>query len=247
MLQAVAELPMQGLDLGVARRELEERGGEPERVGVVGWTRARGLRPLKVEGLRERPGVSVTAGVAAKQSCARASSGSGDAALAASKAERARARLGDTDAGVRLAEASFVGWVGGGAPCLKAARRILAQVRSLSGASAEALVEFESLCDGPNDTPAMLSGHLICRAEALVGVGRVREAEAELWAATALAREMSAKGWELRAATHLARLLQDRGDRAAARDALLPVCQGFAEGADAADFKDALAMVTVLA
>ena len=49
----------------------------------------------------------------------------------------------------------------------------------------------------------------------------------------------SAKSWELRAATSLARLWRDQGQRAQARDLLAPVYDWFTEGFDTADLKDA--------
>ena len=48
-------------------------------------------------------------------------------------------------------------------------------------------------------------------------------AEADFRDAIALAREMSSKTWELRAATSLARLWRDQGKHTAARDLLAPV------------------------
>jgi DNA-binding winged helix-turn-helix (wHTH) protein/tetratricopeptide (TPR) repeat protein len=158
----------------------------------------------------------------------------------------ARAHLGAGDESLALAERSVVGWVGGGVPRLAEARRMLAQVRSVCGATAEALAEFDSLCEAANDNPVMLSGHLIGRAEARITAGRPREAEADLRAAIELAQQRGAKGWELRAATHLAGLLRGRGDLDAARDALAPVVQWFAEGRSTPDLKDARAMLDTL-
>jgi len=63
-------------------------------------------------------------------------------------------------------------------------------------------------------------------------------AEADFRDAIALAREMSAKTWELRAATSLARLWRDQGKSAEARDLLAPVYGSFTEGFDTADLKD---------
>jgi predicted ATPase len=54
-----------------------------------------------------------------------------------------------------------------------------------------------------------------------------------------IARVQSAKSWELRAATSLARLWRDQGKRAPARDLLAPVYGWFTEGLDTADLKDA--------
>jgi predicted ATPase len=56
----------------------------------------------------------------------------------------------------------------------------------------------------------------------------------------------SAKSWELRAATSLARLWRDQGRRAEARDLLAPVYGWFTEGFDTADLKDAKALLDEL-
>ena len=77
--------------------------------------------------------------------------------------------------------------------------------------------------------------------------GEKELAEADFRAAIALAREMSAKAWELRAATSLARLWRDQGRRAEARDLLAPVYGWFTEGFDTADLKDAEALLGELA
>ena len=52
-----------------------------------------------------------------------------------------------------------------------------------------------------------------------------------------VARDQSARLWELRAATSLARLWRDQGKRAEARDLLAPVYDWFTEGFDTADLK----------
>ena len=62
-----------------------------------------------------------------------------------------------------------------------------------------------------------------------------------------LAREMSAKAWELRAATSLARLMRNRSQRSEARDLLAPVYGWFSEGFDTGDLKDAKALLAALA
>lgn len=158
----------------------------------------------------------------------------------------ARAHLGLADEGLALAEKSLVGWVGGGVPRLSEARRMLAQVRALNGQAAEAAAEFDDLCEAPNDNPVMLSGHLIGRAEVRIRLGCLSDAETDLRAAIALAQDRAAMGWRLRAATLLAGLLRQRGDCAAARDVLLPVCQWFSEGRDTVDLKEATAMLAAL-
>ena len=70
--------------------------------------------------------------------------------------------------------------------------------------------------------------------------GRGEEAEAALRAAMDWTRRQQAKSWELRAATTLAQLLAERGERAAARKLLAPVFDWFTEGFDTRDLKAAL-------
>ena len=64
--------------------------------------------------------------------------------------------------------------------------------------------------------------------------------------ALAMARRQRAKAWELRAAMSLARLRQQRGDRAGAREVLGPVYHWFAEGFDTADLVEASVMLAEL-
>ena len=58
---------------------------------------------------------------------------------------------------------------------------------------------------------------------------------------------MSAKGWELRAATSLAGLWGEEGRRAEASDRLAPISGWFAEGFDTVDLKKARALLDELA
>ena len=57
----------------------------------------------------------------------------------------------------------------------------------------------------------------------------------------------SAKGWELRAATSLARLWRDQGKPQQARELLAPVYGWFTEGFDTRDLKEAKALLDTLA
>jgi predicted ATPase len=65
--------------------------------------------------------------------------------------------------------------------------------------------------------------------------------------ALAIAREQGARGYELRAATSLARLWREQGRRTEARDLLAPVYGWFTEGFDTADLKEAKALLDTLA
>jgi class 3 adenylate cyclase len=73
-----------------------------------------------------------------------------------------------------------------------------------------------------------------------------KDAEALLHASLVKAREQGARLWELRTATDLAGRLRDRGDFAAAREVLGPVCDWFSEGREAADYVAARALYDAL-
>jgi predicted ATPase len=79
------------------------------------------------------------------------------------------------------------------------------------------------------------------------GPDTAAEAETCFRQALDIAQVQSAKSWELRAATSLARLRRDQGKRAEAHDLLAPVYGWFSEGFDTADLKDAKALLEELA
>jgi len=72
------------------------------------------------------------------------------------------------------------------------------------------------------------------------------EAETSFRGAIEIARGQSAKWWELRATTSLARLLRDANRRDEARSILSDVYNWFTEGFDTADLKDAKALLEEL-
>jgi predicted ATPase len=73
------------------------------------------------------------------------------------------------------------------------------------------------------------------------------KAEDSFRTALAIARGQRTRGYELRAATSLARLWRDQGRRGEARDLLAPVYGWFTEGFDTADLKEAEALLDKLA
>jgi predicted ATPase len=73
------------------------------------------------------------------------------------------------------------------------------------------------------------------------------KAEASFCEALEVARRQSAKSWELRAATSLARLWQEQGRRDEARALLAPVYDWFTEGFETKDLKEAKALLEELA
>jgi class 3 adenylate cyclase/tetratricopeptide (TPR) repeat protein len=72
------------------------------------------------------------------------------------------------------------------------------------------------------------------------------QAEQSLRTAIEIARAQSAKSWELRATTSLARLLAAQGKREEARTMLADIYNWFTEGFDTADLKDAKALLEEL-
>jgi predicted ATPase len=73
------------------------------------------------------------------------------------------------------------------------------------------------------------------------------KAEKSFRTALAIAREQGTRGYELRAATSLARLWRERGRLTEARDLLAPLYGWFTEGFDTADLKEAKALLDELA
>jgi predicted ATPase len=73
------------------------------------------------------------------------------------------------------------------------------------------------------------------------------KAEESFRTALAIAREQGTRGYELRAATSLARLWREQGRQTEARDLLAPLYGWFTEGFDTADLKDAKALLDELA
>jgi predicted ATPase len=92
----------------------------------------------------------------------------------------------------------------------------------------------------------VLAETLRLRGDLLAQTGDRMAAEASYREALALAQQQSAKLWELRAATSLARLCREQGRRTEARDLLAPLYGSFTEGFDTADLKDAKALLDEL-
>src|SRR5204863_2561215 len=73
------------------------------------------------------------------------------------------------------------------------------------------------------------------------------KAEDSFRTALAIAREQGTRGYELRAATSLARLWREQRRQGEARDLLAPLYGSFTEGFDTADLKEAKALLDELA
>jgi predicted ATPase len=74
-------------------------------------------------------------------------------------------------------------------------------------------------------------------------VGSQADAEVCIRRALTVAREQSARIWELRAGATLVRLWRDQGKRTEARDLLAPIYGWFTEGFDTLDLKQAKALL----
>jgi predicted ATPase len=87
------------------------------------------------------------------------------------------------------------------------------------------------------------------KGELLLQQNSDNQAEAEhcFHHAISRAQNQSAKSWELRAATSLARLWQQQGKRQEAHDLLAPIYHWFTEGFDTADLQDAKTLLDELA
>jgi predicted ATPase len=84
------------------------------------------------------------------------------------------------------------------------------------------------------------------RGTLLLSMNEHAEAEKSYREALSVAQRQSAKFWELRAATSLARLWRDQGKRAEACDLLAPVYGWFTEGFDTRDLKEAKGLLEEL-
>ena len=88
-----------------------------------------------------------------------------------------------------------------------------------------------------------LRGDLMCRLPRPDPDGPERSFAVAL----SIAREQGTKGFELRAATSLARLWDNHGRREDARQLLAPVYDWFTQGFDTVDLKEAKALLAELA
>ena len=91
-----------------------------------------------------------------------------------------------------------------------------------------------------------LRGELILESAMPNEDSQVMQAEACFQQAVDVARHQHAKSWELRAAMSLARLWQQQGQVAEARELLAPVYNWFTEGFDTKDLQEAKALLDEL-
>jgi tetratricopeptide (TPR) repeat protein len=111
------------------------------------------------------------------------------------------------------------------------------------GALTEALAAGEGNEDHQDEPERhRVKGELLLRLNG----SNVGEAEGCFRRAIEIARQQSAKSWELRATTSLARLLKRQGRREEGRMMLAKIYNWFTEGFDTADLKDAKALIDEL-
>ena len=87
----------------------------------------------------------------------------------------------------------------------------------------------------------------VWRPDAGAGGDQHAQAETCFQHALDIARRQQARSWELRAAMSLARLWQQQGRQAEARELLAPVYDWFTEGFDTTDLQEAGALLEELA
>jgi predicted ATPase len=125
----------------------------------------------------------------------------------------------------------------------------LAEVHEVTGQLNEAfdrLTEAARWVETTHERWAEAEMHRM-RGRLLLSMNDHAAAEESYHQALAVARLQSAKFWELRAATSLARLWRDRCKRTEARDLLAPIYGWFTEGSDTPVLQDAKALLDELA
>ena len=119
---------------------------------------------------------------------------------------------------------------------------LLGEVQALAGATDAALTTVERALQVYPEKVLYRPYALWVRGELRIKIhstSRANLAQADFREAITIAQTMSAKSWELRATTSLARLLATQGRRDEARTMLADIYNWFTEGFDTADLKDA--------
>ena len=119
----------------------------------------------------------------------------------------------------------------------------------LSGGNAVEAVETadETLAQTSDSREIQFDSQLLgIKGDAHYSLGQLEDAESCYRKAIETATAQSAKSWEIRAATHLARLWQSQGMVTEARELIAPIHGWFSEGFDTANLKDAKALLDEL-
>jgi tetratricopeptide (TPR) repeat protein len=156
----------------------------------------------------------------------------------------AQAQLGNPREGISLIRRNLAGFVETGSRVyIPHILTRLAEAQVLDGAINEALGTIEDALQANPEELVFQPNILVRRGELRLKLGQSESAEADFREAIALAQKMSAKAWELRATTSLARLLRDTNRRDEARTMLANIYNWFTEGFDTADLKEAKALL----
>jgi tetratricopeptide (TPR) repeat protein len=160
---------------------------------------------------------------------------------------QARAHLGRAAEGTALVRRGIAGMVEiGSRSGVSRVTAALAEAQERDGAIVEALETVEQALQANPGELVYRPETLRLRGELRLNQGLTEPAEADFHEAIALARNMSAKAWELRATMSLARLLAKQGRRDEARAMLAEIYGWFTEGFDTADLKDAKSLLDQL-
>jgi len=114
------------------------------------------------------------------------------------------------------------------------------------GEGLDRLAEAATMIEVTNERWAEAEMHRL-RGTLLLSMHERAAAEDSFRLALTVAQQQTAKFWELRAATSLARLWRDQGKQTEARDLLAPIYGWFSEGFDTLDLKEAKALLDELA
>jgi tetratricopeptide (TPR) repeat protein len=156
----------------------------------------------------------------------------------------ARAQLGQDDGTISLIQQHVSGLVESGSRVsITELMTQLAETQASGGLIDGAVRTLEDALQRYPGEIVYKPSILTRRGEMRLTLGQADLAEHDLREAIELSRKMRAKTWELRAAMSLARMIQARASRGAARDLLFPIFSWFIEGFDTADLKDAKALL----
>ena len=123
---------------------------------------------------------------------------------------------------------------------------LLSEAQGRAHRLGEAMLTIEKILPAARKSAVELQSTLWRRGEVHLLCGEHVEAERDFREALVVAERIGSKAYELRVATSLARLLAKQGKREEARTVLADICNGFTEGFDTADLKDAKALLNEL-
>jgi tetratricopeptide (TPR) repeat protein len=161
------------------------------------------------------------------------------------------AALGRADEGIPLLTAGIDGWRALGfimpRPWLLSLLGDACRMAGQWEAALRHLGDARRLADGNKGSKWFQAETLRLTGDALLATADRAGAEVGYREAIAIAQQQSAKLWELRAATSLARLWRDQGKRTAAHELLAPVYGWFTEGFGTPVLQEAKALLDELA